>query len=555
MVELRSERHEEIPSASGARVDTSRGRTLERLEAPAPPAPSPPWIRELRNPAKIENRNFNASLTPPKLVRRTRFRTSDRRQGPASAAGPATLHLPRVRLRMGLFRRLKLGARSAKLPSPSLSLQCAVSAIRSASTPQEAMCLYKLAVLSGGGQARDHPLGFHAAVFTLKACCHLRSTPFVRHFHAHLLKTGCYSHVYVATALLHGYVVVAFADACHLYDELPNRNIVTTNTMISGYAKQGDVAHARFLFDGMCERDIASWSAMISGYIGRGRWASALQLFRELVWSEELKPDQLTLVTLLSCCATMASMRLLGKSIHAYAKKNGLALNMQLGTALIDMYAKSGCLRSAYLVFHRMSHRNVMSWSAMICGLALHGCGKEALALFECMKKAKVQPNEITFTGVLNACCQAGLVEEGRKYFHSMTEEFGLQPSIHHYGCMVDLLGKPGKLDEAYELIKEMKVEPNIVILTSLLASCKTHRCFEIAESLIGRILEMVNPEEHGGVYTLISDLYALVGKWDDVARIRTLMDRANVKKKRGSSSLQMMGLHLYPVSQLMEFH
>uniref|UniRef100_A0A1D1Z6H6 Pentatricopeptide repeat-containing protein At1g33350 n=2 Tax=Anthurium amnicola TaxID=1678845 RepID=A0A1D1Z6H6_9ARAE len=454
---------------------------------------------------------------------------------------------------MGLFRSHQFGCLPNQAwSSPPLSLRCALLAIRSASTPQEAMCLYKLAVLNAA-QTRVHHLGSHAAVFTLKACSHLRSLPFVRHFHAHLLKAGHHSHVYVATALLHGYVLASFRDACLLFDEIPNRNIVTVNTMISGYAKQGNVDRARSVFDEMPERDIASWSAMIGGYIGQGRLAQALQLFRELMWKEKLRPDQLTLVTLLSCCATTASMRLLGKSIHAYTEKNGLELNMQLGTALIDMYAKSGYLRSAFSIFERMPERNVMPWSAMICGLALHGCGEEAIALFESMKKAGVRPNEITFTGVLNACCHAGLVEEGRRNFRIMTEQFGIEPGVHHYGCMVDLLGKSGKLDEAYELVKKMKVEPNVVILTSLLASCKVHRSFEIAERLIGQVLEMVNPDEHGGVYTLISDLYALGGKWNDVERVRTLMDRVQVKKKRGSSAIQMADFHLYPIHRIME--
>lgn len=422
--------------------------------------------------------------------------------------------------------------------SPSSSLPRALSAIRRATTPQEAMCLYKITVMNGDC-ARRHPLGSHAAVFLLKACCaRLRCASFARHLHAHLLKAGHHSQVYVATALLHGYALASFPDARLLFEEMPNRNTVTTNTMISGYAKQGEIGRARLLFEEMPDRDVASWSAMIGGYASLGEWAQAFQLFRELMWGEELKPDQSTLVTLLSCCAARASTRLLGKSIHAYSLKSGMEINVQLGTALVDMYAKSGCLRSASLMFHRMPEKSVMPWSAMICGLAAHGRGEEAMAFFRRMKEQRVRPNEITFTGVLNACCHAGLVEEGRKNFRAMTEEFGLTAGVHHYGCMVDLLGKAGLLDEAYDLVRKMKVEPNIVILTSLLASCRTHRNLAIAEKLIERVLRMANPDGDGGVYTLVSDLYALGGRWGDAERVRTLMDRARVKKRRGFSAI-----------------
>ena len=306
--------------------------------------------------------------------------------------------------------------------------------------------------------------------------------------------------------------------------------------MISGYGTVGDLYKARILFDEMPKRDVASWSAMIGGYLDSGKWVEAFRLFHDLVEENNVKPDQLILVQLLSCCASKASLRLVGKSIHAYVWKDDVEMNVPLGTCLIDMYAKSGCLRSAHLVFDGMPEKNVMPWSAMICGLAMHGHGEDALMFFKLMKDHKVRPNEITFTGVLSACCHAGLVEEGRKNFHSMVEDFGITPSIHHYGCMVELLGKAGMIDEAYDLMGKMKDEPNIVIMTSILASCKMHRNLAIAEKLIRRVLRMASPEVDGGVYTLVSDLYAMRGKWNDAEHVRMMMDEAFVKKKRGLS-------------------
>ncbi|XP_078428707.1 pentatricopeptide repeat-containing protein At1g33350-like [Wolffia australiana] len=414
-----------------------------------------------------------------------------------------------------------------------------LSAIKIASSPQEAMWVFKTTIACSSPTRHD-PLISHVVVSLLKACSRLMGLPcpsFFRHLHAHLLKTALHAHVYVGTALLHAYVLSSFSDARRLFDEMPVRNTVTCNTMISGYARQGHLQLARCLFERMPQRDVASWSAMIGAYLDMGVFVEAFQLFRTMILTDEMiKPDQQTLVPLLSCCASRASYILLGKSIHAYSLKSSMEINVQLGTVLIDMYAKSGCLRNAYTVFDEMPEKKVMTWSAMICGLAMHGHGHAAMDLFKEMKEKKVRPNEITFTGVLNACCHAGLVEEGKKSFNVMVEEFALSPSVHHSGCMVELLGKAGLVDEAFDLVEKMKGEPNIVILTSLLASCKMHRRLDVAEMLIGRVLGMADPEVDGGIYTLVSDLYAMAGKWADVESVRVLMDRVRVKKKRGLS-------------------
>ncbi|KAK9267956.1 hypothetical protein L1049_010393 [Liquidambar formosana] len=164
-----------------------------------------------------------------------------------------------------------------------------------------------------------------------------------------------------------------------------------------------------------------------------------------------------------------------GKSIHGYTVKHGWELNGQLGTVLVDMYAKCGFLKNACRVFEMMQEKNVMSWTALICGSSQHGYGREALSLFQMMQKAGVRPNEMTFTGILSACAHTGLVEEGRKFFN-MIEEYGLEPRIQHYGCMVDMFGKAGQLEDAYEIMKKMRVEPNVVVWSSFLSACKEHK-------------------------------------------------------------------------------
>ncbi|KAL5978734.1 hypothetical protein ACLOJK_029851 [Asimina triloba] len=379
------------------------------------------------------------------------------------------------------------------------------------------------------------------ALFALTSCARLSAdASLTRHLHAHLVKINLESHVYVGTALLNSYVASCFSDARQLFGQMPERSIVTWNTMISGLSKKGEIRRARWLFDNMPMRDNASWAAMIGGYTGAGMWGPGLELFREMMRNGLLKPDSVILVTLLSGCSHMGFLPLLGKSIHAYVERNALELDVVLGTALVDMYAKCGLLQSASWIFERLPCKNVMSWTAMICGLALHGQAESALALFQRMKEAGVRPNEITFTGVINACHHAGLVDEGRKHFYSMTKEFGVEPGIYHYGCMVDLLGKAGLLEETYSFIQAMKLKPNIVVWCSFLGSCKLHRNFELAERAIEQVLHLADPDKDGGVFTLISDLYASNGNWDDAERVRMLMNKQNVKKARGSSFIEV---------------
>lgn len=310
--------------------------------------------------------------------------------------------------------------------------------------------------------------------------------------------------------------------------------------MITGYFKTGDTKNAFLVFNSMPVKDIASWSAMIAGYIGSGNCNKGLSLFREMVIYEGMKPDSATFGSILPRLSDMGSVGLLlGKSIHCYMEKNGWELNVETGTALVDMYAKCGLISTAFHVFDKMKEKNVLTWSAIICGLAQHGYGERAMLLFEEMKEQGLKPNAITFTGIFSACTHAGLVEEGVKYFYCMVEEYGFEPNIQHYGCLVDLLGKAGRVEEAYGVIHSMKIEPNIVVWGSFLAACKVHKQFKMAEKVIHRVLKVMRPETDGGVYTLICDLYAMSGKWDEAQRIRDVMIDKNVRKVRGASFIR----------------
>ncbi|KAG8654248.1 pentatricopeptide repeat-containing protein At1g33350 [Manihot esculenta] len=421
-------------------------------------------------------------------------------------------------------------------PAPCFFRKCFnawASQIKNASSPYKALDLYFQM------HRRSVPFDSFSILFTLKSCTRLQSLVIIRHLHSHIIKLGFITHVYVATSLLHAYVVTSFSNARVLFDEMPERNTVTWNTMITAYSRSGNIKKARGIFEEMPLRNAASLSAMIRAYFDRGYWDQGLSLFREMISSGEIKPDEVTVGTVLSCCINLGSLALLvGESVHGFTVKNGWELNVEIGTILVDMYAKCGHMKNSFRLFDLMPERNVMSWTALICGASQNGFSQEALILFKMMQETNVRPNELTFTGILNACAHSGLIEEGRKYF-KMIEEYGLEHRIQHYGCMVDLLGKAGLLEEAYEVIKKMKLDTNAFIWGSFLSACKEHKQFDMAEIVIEPILSAIKPENDGGIYTLICDLYALNEKWDDAERVRKLMLNQNVRKARGSSFIR----------------
>ncbi|KAI6698650.1 hypothetical protein NL676_018769 [Syzygium grande] len=347
------------------------------------------------------------------------------------------------------------------------------------------------------------PFDGFSVLYTVRSCANLRDPTVIRRLHCHAVKLGFGSHVYVASSLLHAYVVASFRDARVLFDEMPQRTTVSWNTMITGFAKSGDVEKAGSVFAEMPRRDVSSWSAMIAAYVNYGSVVSGLVLFREMMVKERLFPDQVTVCSALTGCARIGSCGLLaGKSIHGFVVKNSWEMNVAIGTVLVDMYTKCGFFKQAVRIFDMMKEKNVMTWTALICGSAQHG------------------------------------FKEGRRYFN-LIEEYGLELRIQHYGCMVDLLGKAGLLDEACETIQTMKYEPNVIVWTAYLSACKMHNQFGLAERVIDRVLRMVKPENDGGIYTLICDIYVLSGKWDEAQRIRELMTKESVRKATGSSSVK----------------
>ncbi|KAI3905674.1 hypothetical protein MKW92_021942 [Papaver armeniacum] len=325
-----------------------------------------------------------------------------------------------------------------------------------------------------------------------------------------------------------------------MFDEMPLRNVASWNAMISSYAQSGEVELARSLFDKMPEKDVISWSCMISGYAQNGRGRDALGLFKEMVESKNcIRPNEVTLVSVLSVCGNLAALDQ-GKWVHVYIERNGMRLSDNLGAALVDMYAKCGCLGAAVEIFWKLVQKNVSTWNALITGFAVNGAAQEALKLFEEMLRLKAKPDSITFLGVLMACCHGGLVEEGLRHFISMSKDYGFQPEIKHYGCVVDLLGRAGLLDEAQQMVRSMPMKPDVMVLGSLLGACRIHGNAAIADALRKEFLLDRNPEE-AGCHVLLSNIYATAGRWGDASDMRSEINSSQIKKNTGFSEITIL--------------
>ncbi|XP_057780707.1 pentatricopeptide repeat-containing protein At5g66520-like [Salvia miltiorrhiza] len=371
--------------------------------------------------------------------------------------------------------------------------------------------------------------------------------------HGKVLKSGFSSNVYVQSSLVDFYVKNGggrdgVANAKKVFDEMPERSVVTWNSLLLGSFRCGDVDGARAIFEVMPGRNVVSWTTMISGCTQNGRSKEALILFRQMQ-HENVEFDQVTLVGVLAACAELGDLHL-GKWIHSYvfehftfSKKPVL---VTLKNSLIHMYASCGEIDAAYAVFKGMEKKTAVSWTSMITGFAKHGYGNEALSVFQWMQSVSskdVKPDEITFLGVLCACSHAGYVNEGRRYFKAMVEDWGIKPRIEHFGCMVDLLSRAGLLDEAHEVVRSMPMKPNDVVWGALLGGCRVHKSVELASDVTELMMsDGVRPERAAGYFVLLSNVYAAAKKWEDVVAVRRRMLEGKTRKPPGRSWIQVEG-------------
>ncbi|XP_022133317.1 pentatricopeptide repeat-containing protein At4g19191, mitochondrial isoform X2 [Momordica charantia] len=329
-------------------------------------------------------------------------------------------------------------------------------------------------------------------------------------------------------SLIHGHGVQLGCDS----------DISLTNTLISMYSRCGDIFSARTLFDGMSIRTCVSWTAMISGYSEVGRIDEALVLFNAMEEAGE-KPDLVTVLSLISGCGKAGALEL-GHWIERYSYLHGLKQDVVVSNALIDMYGKCGSMSDARDVFYGLPNRTIVSWTAMIAACALNGEFREALDIFHLMSESGIMPNHVTFVAVLQACSHEGYLEKGRECFMMMTERYGINPGLDHYSCMIDLLGRKGKLIEALEVIQDMPMEPDVGIWGALLGACKIHRNMQIGEYVSRNLFEL--QPQVAVSFVEMANIYASVGRWDRVADMRKMMRSNKVRKSPGKSTVQVNG-------------
>ncbi|WOL13223.1 pentatricopeptide repeat-containing protein [Canna indica] len=316
-------------------------------------------------------------------------------------------------------------------------------------------------------------------------------------------------------------------------------DVFVGNALVDMYSKCGHIDSAYKLFGKMPVRNIVSWNSMILGFVEIGEFSRALQLFRQMQ-CEGVQPDGFTLTGVLNSCASLGALDL-GRWVHAYISRNGIRGDGIIGNALVNMYAKCGRIDQARKVFDEMSHKDVYTYTSMILGFAMHGRGEDALELFADMLRIGVKPNEVTFVGVLAACSHAGLVDVGLRFFENMSIEYGVTPQIEHYGCVVDMLGRAGLLEEAQEFILSMPVEPDAFIWGSLLGACKNYSEVALGETIMKQLVELEPDKE--GAYVLMSNLYASSNRHDDGYRIRKTMRMNKVRKTPGCSLIEVEGI------------
>lgn len=341
----------------------------------------------------------------------------------------------------------------------------------------------------------------HILPSATKSCAILGRTDVGRSFHCVALKTGYDGDVFVGSSL------------------------------VDMYAKCGEIWDARLLFDEMPDRNVVSWSGMIYGYAQLGEDEEALRMFKQALY-EELDVNDFTFSSVVRVCGNSTLLEL-GKQIHGLCVKTSFESSSFVGSSLISLYSKCGVIEEAYRVFNEIPERNLGMWNAMLIACAQHAHTEKAMSLFKQMEDVGMKPNFITFLCVLYACSHAGLVEKGKYYFELM-KEYGIEPGAQHYASLVDLLGRAGKLQEALVIIKEMPVKPTESVWGAFLTGCRIHGNTELAAFAADRVFEL-GPVS-SGVHVLLSNAYAAAGRWEDAARARKLLRDQGVKKETGLS-------------------
>ncbi|XP_022729947.1 pentatricopeptide repeat-containing protein At5g56310 isoform X2 [Durio zibethinus] len=404
---------------------------------------------------------------------------------------------------------------------------------------------YAYFVFAFSAQTRSHIYVFNTMI---KAVVDLQALHLGTQIHCQTICAGLDSNIHVISALIQMYSSCAcILGARKLFDHaclnlVSMDDFAIWNAMIAGYAKVGDPDTAWGLLERMPQTQtnavLICWTAVIAGYAQMDHPNEAIAVFRRMQL-ENVKPDEIAMLAVLSACAHFGAIQVkFGECIHGYIHKRGFYQMVPLQNALIEMYAKSGNICKALQVFENMNHKTVITWTTIVSALAFHGLGTQALHMFSRMETAEVKPNDITFIAILSACTHVGLVDLGRYYFNTMQSKYGVQPKIQHYGCLIDLFGRAGYLEEALELVSQMPFKPNAAIWGSLLAASNIHADAELGEFALLHLIKL--EPWNSGNYALLSNIYASAGRWDKSVMTRKMMRDKGVRKMPGWSFIQV---------------
>ncbi|KAE8698176.1 putative pentatricopeptide repeat-containing protein [Hibiscus syriacus] len=290
------------------------------------------------------------------------------------------------------------------------------------------------------------------------------------------------------------------------------------------------------IFLKLARKSVVSWNVMISIFVNNSLSSEAVDLYSQME-AYGIEPDSFTIASILPACGDLSAI-FLGRRIHEYINRKKLLPNLALENALIDMYAKCGCLKEVKAVFDQMKFRDIVSWTSMISAYGMSGQGDKAMSLFSKMQNSGLTPDSIAFVSVLSACSHAGLLDQGWHFFNLMTDQRKIRPRVEHFACMVDLFGRSGQVEEAYNFIRKMPIEPTDRIWGTLLGACWMHSNMNIGLLAADHLFRLA--PEPSGYYVLLSNIYAKAGRWEDVTTVRSIMKSKGIKKMAGASNTEI---------------
>lgn len=377
-------------------------------------------------------------------------------------------------------------------------------------------------------------------VSVFNACSQMGDLTLARRIEDIVKEIGIEYNSYVVNSLIDMYAKCrSISDAHKLFHQMPNKTVVSWNSFLAGYARCGNMEVAKRIFDCIPEKNNVSWSALLNGYVQNGFHKEALIVFREMR-VKGVVPNDAAITGALAACSHVGALEL-GRETHLALDERKIKTDVVLSTALVDMYAKCGCLDVSRTLFDRIVKKNVISYNVMIMSLAIHGKTADCLEVFSEMVKCGLAPDSATFVGILSGCARAGWLEEGKEYFNKMHTVYGIAPQLEHCSCMVHLLSRGGVIDQAYEFIRDSPVKPDVVMWGALLNACRIHGNVELGECAVKQIQEL--DPGHGGSFVLLSNMYASANKWYKVMEVRKRMKECQIGRRTGWSWIEISGI------------